>query len=99
MQGVHANNVVIDGRERSIDCSVGILSNLVTIAEGGCGPTRTRTWVDPGPDQFLIEGCVPLFLHIIMSDNISFVLKSVGQVSFDPRPIPESVLVPPRVAI
>ena len=34
-----------------------------------------------------------------MSDNISFVLKSVGQVSFDHRPIPESLSVPPHVVM
>jgi hypothetical protein len=28
-----------------------------------------------------------------MSDNISFILQSVGQVSFDHRPIPESAVI------
>jgi len=87
LQGVDpsSKNAVIDGRERSIDCCVGIRPNLVTVAQRG---PPTRTWGDPG-DQLLIEGSVPLFLQIVMSDNISFVLKSVGQVSFDHRPIPE----------
>ena len=33
------------------------------------------------------------FYHIIMSDNPSFVLQGVGQVSFEDRPIPESTVV------
>ena len=34
-----------------------------------------------------------------MSDNISFVLQGVGQVSFDHRPIPESAAIPLHVVL